>query len=200
MSKKRCSLQEIRRGRYEEMDREGFRIMALVTETLPRALKKELYEIVALRTHIQYSDRDYIEKICNFLPPPRPVPLQDASLPNAFSIRSQLDRFDEMRRENRNQSMSNVVHLHRDNEAFVIDQYTASITSGTWKAPWPSMSEEERHQMLSRYLKSPEMPAECYAETRSLNYVLLEQDNEDESSACMDVFSRLSVTRTTCRF
>nr|XP_027218319.1 uncharacterized protein LOC113810874 isoform X1 [Penaeus vannamei]XP_027218321.1 uncharacterized protein LOC113810874 isoform X1 [Penaeus vannamei] len=96
----RCSLQEIRRGRYEEMDREGFRIMALVTETLPRALKQELYEIVALRTHIQYSDRDYIEKICNFLPPPRPVPLQDASLPNAFSIRSQLDRFDEMRREN----------------------------------------------------------------------------------------------------
>lgn len=111
---------------------------------------------------------------------------------------------------------------------------------------------------LNRYLKSPEMPAECYAETRSLNYVLLEQDNgqfaarnntklnviyysssvllvylsfilsfvcnksllhqnailrvdwciffislffpEDESSACMDVFSRLSVTRTTCRF
>ncbi|XP_047493003.1 uncharacterized protein LOC125041771 [Penaeus chinensis] len=199
----RCSLQEIRRGRYEEMDREEFRVMALVTETLPRALAKDLYEIVALRTHIHYSDRDYIEKICQFLRPPRPVPVQDTPPLHATSIRSHLDRFDEMRRGHKKQNMSEVVYLHRDDEGYVIDQCTASITKGARVSPWSQMSQGARVQMLLKYTKSPGMPSESYAETRSLNYVLLDQkddDNEDEDSFQLGTSSRFFITRTSCRF
>ncbi|XP_063613938.1 uncharacterized protein LOC134787151, partial [Penaeus indicus] len=199
----RCSLQEIRRGRCEEMDREEFKVMALVTKTLPRVLAKDLYEVVALRTHIQYSDRDYIEKICRFLRPPRPAPVQDAPLLSATNIRSHLDRFDEMRRGHRDRSMSEVVHLHRDNEGYVIDQYTASINKGARVSPWSQMSQEDRVQMLLKYTKSPEMPTESYAETRSVSYVLMDQENdgnEDEDSFQLVTSSRFFITRTSCRF
>ncbi|XP_063591308.1 LOW QUALITY PROTEIN: uncharacterized protein LOC134768412 [Penaeus indicus] len=199
----RCSLQEIRRGRCEEMDREEFKVMALVTKTLPRVLAKDLYEVVALRTHIQYSDKDYIEKICRFLRPPRPTPVQDAPLLSASNIRSHLDRFDEMRRGHRDRSMSEVVHLHRDNEGYVIDQYTASINKGARVSPWSQMSQEDRVQMLLKYTKSPEMPAESYAETRSVSYVLMDQENdgnEDEDSFQLVTSSRFFITRTSCRF
>ncbi|XP_063590986.1 uncharacterized protein LOC134768230 isoform X2 [Penaeus indicus] len=199
----RSSLREIRRGRHEEMDREEFKVMALVTETLPRALVKDLYEVVALRTHIHYSDRDYIEKICRFLRPPRPAPVQDAPLLSATNIRSHLDRFDEMRRGHRDRSMSEVVHLHRDNEGYVIDQYTASINKGARVSPWSQMSQEDRVQMLLKYTKSPELPAESYAEIRNQNYVLLDQendDNEDEYSFQLVTSSRFFITRTSCRF
>ncbi|XP_063610478.1 uncharacterized protein LOC134784362, partial [Penaeus indicus] len=198
----RSSLQEIRRGRYEELDREEFKVMALVTETLPRALKKDLYEIVALRTHIQYSDRDYIEKICQFLPQPRPVPVQDAPPLNAASIRLHLDRFDEMRGGHRNQSTCEVVHIHRDNERCVIDQYTAS-PKGAKLSTWSQMSKEDRTQMLSKYTKSLNVPMESSAETMSLNYVLLDQENdgiEDEELFEFDTSSRFFITRTSCRF
>ncbi|CAL4115080.1 unnamed protein product, partial [Meganyctiphanes norvegica] len=71
-SKSHWGIKEIRRGRHEEVDIHGYKITALVTNSLPRELKPELYEIVQQRTHVVFSDRDYIEKICDFLPRPDP--------------------------------------------------------------------------------------------------------------------------------
>ncbi|XP_042868544.1 toll-like receptor 5 isoform X1 [Penaeus japonicus] len=199
----RYSLQEIRRGRYEEMERDGFRILALVTDTLPKALKPDLYETVALRTHVQYSDRDYLQKICNFLPPPLPVHPQDASPQSSTTINIHLDRFDEIRRGHRNENVSEIVHFCRDNEGYVIDQYTASITKGAKMVPWPHISPEERNRMIERYRVNPRMPPECYTETGSLNYVLLAEKDEmsdGEDSFQFDTFMRCSSTRISCRF
>ncbi|CAL4139076.1 unnamed protein product, partial [Meganyctiphanes norvegica] len=83
LERSNSGIMEIREGRQEEARVHGYRITALVTETFPiqGELRPELFEIVHRRTHVVFTDRDYIKKICGFLP--RPAPIRMASSRNS---------------------------------------------------------------------------------------------------------------------
>ncbi|XP_050686616.1 uncharacterized protein LOC126980579 [Eriocheir sinensis] len=63
--------QIIRRGLSEEDRTPGFKVLALVLDDLPKELKyPALYDIVVKRNPVYKNSRDYITKICDFLPAP----------------------------------------------------------------------------------------------------------------------------------
>ncbi|XP_068240353.1 toll-like receptor 2 isoform X2 [Palaemon carinicauda] len=101
----RWGLHEIRRGCHEEFVNPDFKVLALVDETLPKTLNRDLYDIICLRTHIKLTDPDYIEQICRFLPPqelPENSDLQPDNLQESLNdINELLERYEEIRRKER---------------------------------------------------------------------------------------------------
>lgn len=200
----RWSQQVIRRGRYEEFDKQGFKILALVMETLPRALVGDLYEIVALRTHVLFSNRDYIEKICNFLPAPAPQQIRpDGVYLTETDIQTLLQRFEEIRLRERQQQvpLSEVFSMQRESSHVTISVDIATTLEYNGGSPFHEMSDEDRRSMARRLRMKP-LPVKSNSQPPSLHYFLSDQDDEEEEEdeAQTEDFTRYTFTRLSCKF
>ncbi|XP_071517725.1 uncharacterized protein [Panulirus ornatus] len=202
----RWSQQVIRRGRYEEFDKQGFKILALVMETLPRALVRDLYEIVALRTHVLFSNRDYVEKICNFLPAPAPQQIRpDGVYLTETDIQTLLQHFEEIRLRERQQQvpLSEVFSMQRESTHVTISVDIATTLEYNGESPFHAMSDEDRRSMARRLRMKPP-PVKSNSQPPSLNYFLSDQDNEEEEEeedeAQTEDFTRYTFTRLSCKF
>ncbi|XP_042204161.1 toll-like receptor 2 isoform X2 [Homarus americanus] len=196
--------QEIRRGRHEEFDKEGFKILALMMDPLPQALPRDLYEIVALRTHVLFTNRDYIERICNFLPAPAP---QQPHLEGAYltdtNIRYLLERFEAIRQRDREHrsNVCEVFSMARDeNNKFEIRSEATWPVECQDETNLPTMSEEERREMIRRYNERPPVEHPTRTDTTSLNYIMIDDDNEEEGITQLEGFTRSGFARYSCKF
>ncbi|XP_068245916.1 uncharacterized protein [Palaemon carinicauda] len=113
----RWGLHEIRRGCHEEFVNPDYKVLALVDETLPKTLNRDLYDIVCLRTHIKLTDPDYIEQICRFLPPqelPENSDLQPDNLQESLNdINEFLERYEEIRRKETDYPTSQTTYKYK---------------------------------------------------------------------------------------
>ncbi|XP_064078749.1 toll-like receptor 2 [Macrobrachium nipponense] len=188
----RWGLHEIRRGRHEEFVNNDFKIMALVTKTLPKKLNRDLYEIICLRTHIKLTDRDYIEQICRFLPPQEPV--NDGDLrPDGLhmtinDISDLLQRYEEIMRIERQTStvrLAELFHTHRERDKVSIrvdiaTSFSSHVCDDKTKCP---TCQNERSAMVQRFKGSSYSHSSStlnILDTNSLNEYVLDGDTGED--------------------
>lgn len=179
--------------------------MALVTETLPRELNRDLYEIVALRTHVLLSDRDYIDQICNFLPQPAPFANRpDGVYMTDSNIQALLQKYEELKQMKRpeNTPISELFHTHHEQNRVTINVDIATVSNSSMCS---AAEQEKRSNVIQRFKVSPvaALPSPPpSSDTTSLKYCLVDQDNDDDMNDIElgENFERRTYKRISCRF
>ncbi|KAK7081720.1 hypothetical protein SK128_017615 [Halocaridina rubra] len=196
---------EITRGRHEEFVHHDFKIVALVDETLPLHLYPEIFELVQLRTHILLSDRDYIQQICHFLPPPAsPEHRLDGNSHTNTEFKESIERImNAILTRGRTESipLGEIFHTSIDHNHIIVnvDVATASCTAALGRQALSNLSKEEKTAIIERYKNNVQI---ADLDTSSLQYELKKEDNDDTSD---DIFKEKNFVRCTyatisCRF
>ncbi|XP_068241824.1 toll-like receptor 2 isoform X2 [Palaemon carinicauda] len=181
----RWSLHEIRRGCHEEFVNPDFKVLALVTPTLPRKLNRDIYEIVCLRTHIKLTDRDYIEQICRFLPSQELLQNSDLQ-PDMNDINQLLERYEEIRRMERKNNalrLAELYHTHRDRNkvSIRVDIATAYSSHVCDDENSCHSCQKERSAMIQRFKgKNYSSSAVNLSDISSLHEYILDGDSSED--------------------
>ncbi|XP_068240369.1 toll-like receptor 2 isoform X2 [Palaemon carinicauda] len=205
----RWGLHEIRRGSHEEFVNPDFKVLALVDETLPKTLNRDLYDIVCLRTHIKLTDPDYIEQICRFLPPqelPENSDLQPDSLQESLNdINEFLERYEEIRRKERLTSarrLGELFHTSREQGKVSIrvdigTAFSSHVCDDTATCP---SCQKEQYALIQRFKAGP-----YSSSALNLSETSTRQEYTIDGESCEDITDILNEDgfirgwkRTTC--